>query len=43
MHEYILVSDFSILKSNGLDCEELALVEPLVIGADAIRRACIEK
>lgn len=37
--EYLLVPDYSLVKGNGLNLEELALIEPLAIGAHAIRRA----
>lgn len=43
MREYLVVPDYSLLKSKGLNWDELALVEPLAIGAHAIRRAAVEK
>jgi 2-desacetyl-2-hydroxyethyl bacteriochlorophyllide A dehydrogenase len=43
MRDYLLVPDYSLVKSNGLSFEELALVEPLAIGAHSIRRAGIQK
>jgi threonine dehydrogenase-like Zn-dependent dehydrogenase len=39
MAEYLSVPSSSLLKSNGLSLDELALVEPLAIGAHGIRRA----
>ncbi len=39
MAEYISVPSYSLLKSEGLSYEQLALVEPLAIGAHGIRRA----
>lgn len=39
MREYLLVPSYSLVKSRGLDLDELALVEPLAIGAHGIRRA----
>lgn len=43
MREYLVVPDYSLVKSEGLSWDELALVEPLAIGAHAIRRAGVEK
>jgi 2-desacetyl-2-hydroxyethyl bacteriochlorophyllide A dehydrogenase len=43
MRDYLLVPDYSLVKSNGLSLEELALVEPLAIGAHSIQRAGIQK
>jgi len=43
MREYLVVPDYSLVKSEGLSWDELALVEPLAIGAHAIRRAAVEK
>lgn len=39
MREYLLVPSYSLVKSKGLGLDELALVEPLAIGAHGIRRA----
>lgn len=39
MKEFIAVPAYSLVKSSGLTSEELALVEPLAIGAHGIRRA----
>jgi 2-desacetyl-2-hydroxyethyl bacteriochlorophyllide A dehydrogenase len=41
MREYMLVPSSSLVKSQGLGLDELALVEPLAIGAHGIRRAQI--
>jgi 2-desacetyl-2-hydroxyethyl bacteriochlorophyllide A dehydrogenase len=43
MQEYISVPSFSLIKSKGLNYDELALVEPLAIGAHGVRRANIIK
>jgi len=43
MAEYISVPSYSLVKGNGLNYDELALVEPLAIGAHGIRRAAIQK
>jgi len=42
MCEYLLVPNYSLLKGEGLTMDELALVEPLSIGAHAVRRAGIQ-
>ena len=39
MREYISVPDYSLLHGDGLGFDELALVEPLAIGAHGIWRA----
>jgi 2-desacetyl-2-hydroxyethyl bacteriochlorophyllide A dehydrogenase len=39
MAEYLSVPSYSLVHSNGLSFDELALVEPLAIGAHGIRRA----
>ncbi|HEX3025366.1 MAG TPA: zinc-binding dehydrogenase, partial [Chitinophagaceae bacterium] len=39
MQEYVTVPSYSLIKSNGLSFDELALVEPLAIGAHGVRRA----
>jgi len=41
MKEYIVVPAYSLVKSSGLTGEELALVEPVAIGAHGITRAAI--
>ena len=41
MAEYLSVPSSSLLHSDGLNLDELALVEPLAIGAHAVRRAGI--
>lgn len=43
MRDYLLVPDYSLVKNRRLTFEELALVEPLAIGAHSIQRAAIEK
>ncbi len=41
MTEYLSVPSSSLLHSEGLSFDELALIEPLAIGAHAVRRAAI--
>ncbi|MBP6359164.1 MAG: zinc-binding alcohol dehydrogenase family protein [Sediminibacterium sp.] len=41
MREFVTVPDTALVKSGGLSLDELALVEPLAIGAHAIKRANI--
>ncbi len=41
MTEYLSVPSYSLLHSEGLSFDELALVEPLAIGAHAVRRAAV--
>ena len=41
MTEYFSVPSYSLLHSEGLSFDELALVEPLAIGAHAARRAAV--
>ncbi len=41
MTEELLVPSYSLIKAEGLSYDELALVEPLAIGAHGIRRANI--
>jgi threonine dehydrogenase-like Zn-dependent dehydrogenase len=41
MSEYISVPSYALVHGDGLTFDELALVEPLAIGAHAIRRADI--
>jgi threonine dehydrogenase-like Zn-dependent dehydrogenase len=43
MREYLLVPSYTLLHGDGLSFEELALVEPLAIGAHGVRRAAIAK
>jgi 2-desacetyl-2-hydroxyethyl bacteriochlorophyllide A dehydrogenase len=43
MVEYLSVPSHSLIKGGGLSFDELALVEPLAIGAHGIRRADIKK
>src|SRR5580658_8193809 len=42
MVEYLAVPSSALVKGNGLDYDELALVEPLAIGAHAISRAALQ-
>jgi len=42
MAEYLTVPSYSLLHSEGLGFDELALVEPLAIGAHGVRRAGVE-
>ena len=41
MTEYLSVPSYSLLRCEGLGFDELALVEPLAIGAHAVRRAAV--
>jgi 2-desacetyl-2-hydroxyethyl bacteriochlorophyllide A dehydrogenase len=41
MRTYLSVPSYSLVKSNGLDFDELALTEPLAIGAHAVARAAV--
>lgn len=41
MTEYLRVPSYSLVHSNGLGYDELALIEPLSIGAHGVRRAQI--
>jgi 2-desacetyl-2-hydroxyethyl bacteriochlorophyllide A dehydrogenase len=43
MVEYLSVPSSSLLHGDGLSLDELALVEPLSIGAHGIRRAAVEQ
>jgi threonine dehydrogenase-like Zn-dependent dehydrogenase len=43
MVDLLSVPDYSLVHGNGLSFDELALVEPLAIGAHGIRRAAIEE
>ena len=42
MREYLSVPAASLLPGNGLSFDELALVEPLAIGAHGVRRAAVQ-
>jgi 2-desacetyl-2-hydroxyethyl bacteriochlorophyllide A dehydrogenase len=42
MRKYLSVPDDSLINADGLDFDQLALVEPLAIGAHSIRRAAME-
>ena len=42
MLEYLSVPSYALVKSNGLSYDELALVEPLAIGAHGVGRANIQ-
>ena len=41
MREFVTVPDTALVKSGGLSLDELALVEPLAIGAHAVKRAAV--
>jgi 2-desacetyl-2-hydroxyethyl bacteriochlorophyllide A dehydrogenase len=43
MREYLSVPSYALVKNPGLELDELALAEPLAIGAHAVRRATIRK
>lgn len=43
MVEYLSVPATTLVHSNGLSLDELALVEPLAIGAHGVRRAQVEE
>ena len=43
MREFVTVPNHALLKSEGLSIDELALVEPLAIGAHAVKRAAVTK
>ena len=43
MREYISVPTRTLLHGEGLSFDELALVEPLAIGAHGVRRAAVQK
>jgi 2-desacetyl-2-hydroxyethyl bacteriochlorophyllide A dehydrogenase len=43
MVEYLSVPSYSLVHSNGLGCVELALVEPLAIGAHGVNRAGVNE
>ncbi len=42
MSQYVSVPTYSIVRSNGLSADSLALIEPLAIGAHAVKRADIK-
>src|SRR5215216_166704 len=42
MAEYLSVPSYSLLHGEGLSYDELALVEPLAIGAHGVRRADVK-
>jgi 2-desacetyl-2-hydroxyethyl bacteriochlorophyllide A dehydrogenase len=42
MREYLTVPSYSLVHGEGLSFDELALVEPLAIGAHGVRRAGVE-
>ncbi|WP_461141964.1 zinc-binding alcohol dehydrogenase family protein [Spirosoma pomorum] len=42
MREYLTVPTYALLSGNGLSLDELALVEPLAIGAHGVRRAGVQ-
>ena len=42
MREYVTVPDVALVKSRGLGLDQLALVEPLAIGAHGVRRAGVQ-
>ncbi len=42
MADYISVPAYSLVHGNGLSDEELALVEPLAIGAHGVKRAAVK-
>jgi 2-desacetyl-2-hydroxyethyl bacteriochlorophyllide A dehydrogenase len=43
MVQYLLVPSYSLVHGDGLSFDELALVEPLAIGAHGVRRAGVSK
>ena len=43
MVDYLSVPNYSLVHGNGLSYDELALVEPLAIGAHGVRRAGVTK
>jgi len=43
MADYLSVPSYSLVKSEGLSYDELALAEPLAIGAHGVRRANVQK
>lgn len=43
MREYLQVPNYALVHGNGLSFEQLALIEPLAIGAHGIRRAQVQE
>lgn len=43
MREYVSVPNYALLKGQGMSFDELALIEPLAIGAHSIQRASVQK
>ena len=43
MTNYLSVPDYSLVKGEGLSFEQLALIEPLAIGAHAVQRANVKE
>ncbi len=43
MAEYLAVPSYSLVHGDGLSLDELALIEPLAIGAHGIARAAVQK
>jgi 2-desacetyl-2-hydroxyethyl bacteriochlorophyllide A dehydrogenase len=43
MSDYFSVPSYSLVHGDGLSYDELALVEPLAIGAHGVRRAAVKK
>jgi 2-desacetyl-2-hydroxyethyl bacteriochlorophyllide A dehydrogenase len=43
MADYLAVPSYALLHSNGLSYDELALIEPLAVGAHGVCRASIEQ
>jgi 2-desacetyl-2-hydroxyethyl bacteriochlorophyllide A dehydrogenase len=43
MRNYLAVPNYSLIRGEGLSLEELALAEPLAIGAHSIQRAEVKK
>ena len=41
MTEYLSVPSYSLVHNNGLNYDELALIEPLAIGAHGVKRAAV--
>ena len=42
MREYVTIPSYALVHGEGLGFDELALVEPLAIGAHGVRRAAVE-
>jgi 2-desacetyl-2-hydroxyethyl bacteriochlorophyllide A dehydrogenase len=43
MQEFLLVPDYSLVQGNTMTFEELVLIEPLAIGAHAVKKAKVQK